>query len=124
MLYREVCYGRPSSGSSSLAWGYLIFLSGGFFSARRFRAQKPGWTKGVNVEPYHGYWGGEVAANRLLHLLVPETAVIYARETPKQLIAGRKLRATSTEMLRFSTLFGTPQCPPPATWSPPIFGLR
>jgi hypothetical protein len=59
---------------------------------RRFKTQQLGWTEGLNLQPYHAYWGGEVAANRLLHLLVPETAVIYARETPKQLIAEQKLR--------------------------------
>jgi len=60
---------------------------------RRFKAQHPGWTEGLNLEPHHAYWGGEVAANRLLHQLVPETATIYARQTQKQLIAENKLRA-------------------------------
>ena len=60
---------------------------------RKFKAQQPAWTEGLNLQPYHAYWGGEVAANRLLHLLVPETATIYATETPKQLIAEHKLRA-------------------------------
>jgi hypothetical protein len=31
--------------------------------------------------------------NRLLHHLVPQTAIIYATEAPKQLIAEHKLRA-------------------------------
>jgi len=60
---------------------------------RKFKAQQPAWTEGLNLQPYHAYWGGEVAANRLLHLLVPETATIYATETPKQLIAEHKLSA-------------------------------
>src|SRR5215467_4243223 len=60
---------------------------------RRFKAQKPDWTTGIDLQPYHAYWGGEVAANRMLHLLVPETATIYALQTPKQLIAEHKLRA-------------------------------
>jgi hypothetical protein len=51
---------------------------------RRFRAQTPDWTEGVNLEPYHAYWGGEVAANRLLHHLVPQTAVIYAKATHRR----------------------------------------
>src|SRR5262249_21533195 len=36
---------------------------------RRFRAQQTGWTKGVDLYPYNAFWGGEVAANRLLHYL-------------------------------------------------------
>jgi hypothetical protein len=60
---------------------------------RRFKAPQPGWIQGLNLQPYHAFWGGEVAANRLLHLLAPETATIYARETPKRLIAEHKLRA-------------------------------
>jgi len=60
---------------------------------RRFRAQQTGWTKGLDLQPYHAFWGGEVAANRLLHHLEPQTATIYVRDTPKTLIAEYKLRA-------------------------------
>ena len=60
---------------------------------RRFRAQRTGWTKGLDLQPFHAFWGGEVAANRLLHHLEPQTATIYARDTPKQLIAEQKMRA-------------------------------
>ncbi len=60
---------------------------------RRFRAQGIGWTEGLNLQPYHAFWGGEVAAHRLLHHLKPQTATIYARETPKQLIAEQRMRA-------------------------------
>jgi hypothetical protein len=60
---------------------------------RRFRAQQTGWTKGLDLQPHHAFWGGEVAANRLLHHLEPQTATIYVRDTPKTLIAEYKLRA-------------------------------
>jgi hypothetical protein len=60
---------------------------------RRFRAQQAGWTKGLALQRYHAFWGGEVAANRLLHHLEPETATIYVRDTPKQIITEHKLRA-------------------------------
>ncbi|MGA2204600.1 MAG: type IV toxin-antitoxin system AbiEi family antitoxin [Halobacteriota archaeon] len=60
---------------------------------RRFRAQQAGWTKGLDLQPYHAFWGGEVAANRLFHHLEPQTATIYARDTPKQLITEYKMRA-------------------------------
>ena len=56
-------------------------------------AQQVGWTKGLDLQPYHAFWGGEVAANRLLHHLEPQTATIYARDTPKQLIAEYRMRA-------------------------------
>jgi len=43
------------------------------------------WTEGVDLRPYDAFWGGEVAANRLLHQLVPQTATIYAKDTPQQI---------------------------------------
>jgi hypothetical protein len=60
---------------------------------RRFRARQAGWTKELDLQPYHSFWGGEVAANRLLHHLEPQTATIYARDTPKQLITEYKMWA-------------------------------
>lgn len=62
---------------------------------RRFRAQRADWTQGVNLHAYHAFWGGEVAANRLLHQLVPQTATIYTADpnAPKRLITEYRLRA-------------------------------
>lgn len=62
-------------------------------NVRRFRAQKAGWTKDLNLEPYNAFWGGEVAANRLLHHLEPQTATIYARDTARPIITEQKMRA-------------------------------
>jgi hypothetical protein len=64
-------------------------------NVRRFRAQ-PNWAEGLDLKPYQAFWGGEVAANRLLHYLKPETATIYAPELPKQLLADHRLRADAT----------------------------
>ena len=64
-------------------------------NVRRFRAEA-NWTERLELKPYHAFWGGEVAANRLLHYLKPETATIYAPEIPKQLVADKRLRADAT----------------------------
>jgi hypothetical protein len=71
---------------------------------RKFRAQRADWTQGVNLHQHHAFWGGEVAANRLLHELVPQTATIYTTDTntPKRLITEYRLRADAdgdTEIL-------------------------
>ena len=87
---------------------------------RRFKAQELDWTKDVNLEPYHAYWGGEVAANRLLHLLVPETATIYAKETPKQLIAEYKLRADTNGNVEMLDTFWNGPIPARGDLVPPI----
>jgi hypothetical protein len=63
---------------------------------RRFRAPQTGWTKGLDLRAYHALWGGEVAANRLLHYLEPQTATIYAQDTAKRLIAEQRMRADAT----------------------------
>ncbi len=60
---------------------------------RRFRAARAGWTEALDLRPHRAMWGGEVAANRLLHYLEPRTATIYAEDTPKRLIAEQRMRA-------------------------------
>ncbi len=87
---------------------------------RRFRAPTPGWTEGVNLQPYHAYWGGEVAANRLLHHLVPQTAIIFAKETPRQLIADYKLRADVHGDVEILDAFWKDHVPPIGDVAPPI----
>ena len=73
-------------------------------NVRRFRA-KANWTEGLELKPYHAYWGGEVAANRLLHYLKPETATIYVPETPKLLLADHRLRADATGDIEILDVF-------------------
>jgi len=76
---------------------------------RRFRAQRTGWTEGVDLRPYDAFWGGEVAANRLLHQLVPQTATIYAKDTPQQIIAEYKMRADVNGDVEILNAFWNPQ---------------
>lgn len=87
---------------------------------RRFKAQEPHWTNGINLQPYHAYWGGEVAANRMLHLLVPDAAIIYAKQTPKQLIAEHKLRADINGNVEILDVFWNLPVPTPGDLVPPI----
>jgi hypothetical protein len=75
---------------------------------RRFRAPKTGWTKDLNIQPYNAFWGGEVAANRLLHHLEPQTATIYVTETPRPLIAEYKMRADVNGDVEFLDAFWNP----------------
>jgi hypothetical protein len=60
---------------------------------RRLRAPLPNWTRGVDLKILNAFWGGEVAANRLVHYLEPQAVTIYARETPTQLIVDQRMRA-------------------------------
>jgi hypothetical protein len=71
--------------------------------------QHTGWTEGVDLRPYDAFWGGEVAANRLLHQLVPQTATIYAKGTPKQIIAEYKMRADVNGDVEILNAFWNPQ---------------
>lgn len=72
---------------------------------RRFRAQQTGWTRGLDLHPYHAFWGGEVAANRLLHHLEPQTATVYARDTLKALIIEQKMKADVNGDVEFLDVF-------------------
>jgi len=60
---------------------------------RRFRAPQPAWTDEVNLNRYRAFWGGEVAANRLLHYLQPQAVTIYTCEAPTRLIVDQRLKA-------------------------------
>ncbi len=62
-------------------------------NARRFRAARPNWTEGVDLDPYGACWGGEVAANKLAHYLKPHTVTIYARENPTKLLVDQRMKA-------------------------------
>jgi hypothetical protein len=44
---------------------------------RRFRTENPEWWKHADVAELHGYWGGEVAAQRLTKYLKPATYTLY-----------------------------------------------
>jgi hypothetical protein len=75
---------------------------------RRFRAHRTDWTEGLDLQPYHAFWGGEVAANRLFHHLKPQIATIYARDTPKEIIAEQKMRADVNGDVEILDMFWNP----------------
>ena len=88
---------------------------------RRLRAPHTGWTKGLDLRTYHALWGGEVAANRLLHYLEPQTATIYAHDTAKRLIAEQRLRADATGDVEILDVFwNTDQVPAVDDLVPPL----
>jgi hypothetical protein len=88
---------------------------------RRFRAQRAGWTEGLDLQRYHAFWGGEVAANRLLHHLEPQTATIYATDTAKPIIAEHKMRADANGDVEILDAFWNPnQVPTIRDVVPPI----
>jgi hypothetical protein len=87
---------------------------------RRFEAQNPDWMNEINLQPYHAYWGGEVAANRMLHLLVPGVATIYDKQNTKQHIAEHKLRADVKGDVEILDVFWNLPLPTPGDLVPPI----
>ncbi len=78
-------------------------------NARCFRAPRPNWTEAIDLKPYGAFWGGEVAANRLLGHLQPETATIYAQELPKRLIVDQRLKADDKGDTEILNVFWDPQ---------------
>ena len=60
---------------------------------RRFRVQEEAWWKTARPEDCGGYWGGEVAAARLLGELVPKTATLYLPEDRNGFLAKHRFRA-------------------------------
>jgi hypothetical protein len=78
-------------------------------NARRFRALRPDWTEGVDLNPYGAFWGGEVAANRLTHYLQPQTATIYVRETPTKLLVDQRMKADVNGDTEILDVFWNPE---------------
>ena len=76
---------------------------------RRFRAPVPNWTEGIDLTRYRAFWGGEVAANRILHHLQPEMTTIYTTQFPRQLIADHRLRADIHGDVEILDVFWNPQ---------------
>lgn len=60
---------------------------------RRFRATEIGWAKQIDLARFGGYWGAEMAAQKLTDYLTPETLTIYTRQNPTKLIAEQHMRA-------------------------------
>jgi len=58
----------------------------------RYTAPQDYWWRNTDIRNYGALWGGEVAAARLTGYLKPETATIYAKEMPNQLMRDTKMR--------------------------------
>lgn len=65
-------------------------------NGRRFHAENPDWWKAVHIADFRGYWGGEVAADRLTGYVRPGTQTIYlqpnTQEALRKLVATQRLR--------------------------------
>jgi len=58
-----------------------------------FIADNPYWWKEVDIEKYHGYWGGEIAGAKYTDYLKPEVVIVYAQDDAyKKLILEQRLR--------------------------------
>lgn len=60
---------------------------------RRFTAKEDTWWETAKPEAIGGYWGGEVAAAKLLGNLIPKIITVYLPEDRKDFLAKHRLRA-------------------------------
>ena len=60
---------------------------------RRFRAANEDWWKEANPENFGGYWGGEIAAAKLMGELVPKTATVKLAKIQHPFLVAHRLRA-------------------------------
>jgi len=60
---------------------------------RRFAAKDDTWWEAAKPEAFDGFWGGEVAAAKLLGDLIPKTVTVYLPEDRKDFLAKHRLRA-------------------------------
>lgn len=58
----------------------------------RFRTDKTRWWANLRPEKYNLVLGGEVAAERITHVLRPETVTLYGERTEPRLLIDHKLR--------------------------------
>jgi len=57
-----------------------------------FNADEPYWWKQVDIQKYHGYWGGEIAGAKYTDYLKPEIATVYLQDDHyKRLIMDQRL---------------------------------
>jgi len=78
--------------------------------AWRFRAPEPEWWREADLQDVGGYWGGEVAAERLTGYIKPATQTIYLppnkrREALARLVAKHRLQADHKGTLEVLTTF-------------------
>jgi len=59
-----------------------------------FHAEDPYWWQDFDVQEFHGYWGGEVAAAHYTHYLKPAVVTLYLPiEAKSKFLARTRLRA-------------------------------
>jgi hypothetical protein len=58
----------------------------------RYTANRPDFWQDINLLPYDAQWGGEVAANKMVHYLKPEVVTIYTRRPVNEIVLALKLR--------------------------------
>jgi len=64
-----------------------------------FHADNPYWWKNFDLEEFHGYWGGEVAAAYYTQHLKPAVATVYLPKAAKsKFLARARLRAAPETM--------------------------
>ena len=89
---------------------------------RRYVAKEAGWWKAAKPEDFNGYWGGEVAAAKLMDELIPKTVTLYLPETHNAFLAKHRLRADPQGPIEvLETFWDLPQDPnAPAGIAPPL----
>lgn len=64
-----------------------------------FIADDPYWWKKLDIQKFHGYWGGEIAAAHYTQYLKPAIATLYLpKEAKAKFIAKTRLRAANEAM--------------------------
>ena len=58
----------------------------------RYTATRERWWKNTNIAEHRGYWGGEIAADRLTRYLKPKNTTIYADKPPARLMLENRLQ--------------------------------
>ncbi|MCU7854287.1 MAG: hypothetical protein KZQ79_01100, partial [Candidatus Thiodiazotropha sp. (ex Lucinoma borealis)] len=64
-----------------------------------FYADDPYWWQGFNIQDFHAYWGGEIAAAHYTEYLKPAVATVYLpKEAKSKFLARTRLRAAHETM--------------------------
>ena len=78
----------------------------------RFTTTNERWWQETDIAEHRGYWGGEIAADRLTQYLKPQNATIYADKLPARLLLENRLQKApdgNIEILRPFWQFDYPQ---------------
>jgi hypothetical protein len=89
---------------------------------RRFAAKEGTWWETAKPDDFGGFWGGEVAAAKLLGDLIPKTITVYLPEDRKDFLAKHRLRADPQGPIEVLDVFWDfPQAPEtPEGIAPPL----